>query len=163
MTKTHKYRTAHAIRKSARRRICGLFHAQNGLCHWCMRPCLLKDARHRHADNYATVDHVKPLSDSRVDANRPGNLVMSCQKCNSVRSNTAGPPKFKTRSKVCPKCGGVKNGWRTKCLSCHDTICDDFLILHGWVLISKSWQCPATGICYPRPTALKLAAEQKGL
>lgn len=114
---------ARVKRQSAARHIDLLLRRQGGQCHWCKRPIISLRALpgpevRRNGETvwwdnqrgaiksrlFATVDHVRPLSESGPyggdGINHLENLVAACRPCNGKRS-----AKPKTAFRECWRCG----------------------------------------------------------
>ena len=61
-----------------------LYEKQNGLCYICCRPVIM-DTTYEKEDNFATVDHMLPLS--KGGKTNSNNCRLCCKICNSLKSD----------------------------------------------------------------------------
>lgn len=129
------------LKKAARRKLGRLLANQDGKCHWCQCPLVVRKyfpqsrivRAHkdwviwRHDTDgelkswWASADHVVPINaggSSQID-----NLVAACQPCNRRRNDNyrqANPTPSKWRGLAVCKCGGPKPLQDHRCQSCRD-------------------------------------------
>lgn len=61
-----------------------LYEKQNGKCYICGRSTKL-DSEHKNDDDFATVDHIIPVS--KGGSNRRNNVALCCKLCNNLKGN----------------------------------------------------------------------------
>ena len=71
--------------KSSRR--IQLFESQHGRCYYCDTR-LAMDNKYALIPEYATIDHIMPLS--KGGSNRVDNKVLACRQCNTVKGSFVG-------------------------------------------------------------------------
>lgn len=121
-------------RRRARSRRAQVIDRFGRICFWCgcdlvvlqavNKKCVIRmDATtvtyrdhegHGHTSRIFTLDHVVPRGEGGSD--EASNLVPSCVPCNLHRNALQHPGPG--RSRTCPKCGGLKDPKRRKCLMC---------------------------------------------
>jgi 5-methylcytosine-specific restriction endonuclease McrA len=64
-----------------------LYAKQGGKCHWCQDTMSLEAHVWRQRPDYATFDHLRPIS--RGGSNAVSNVVLCCAICNHRRGNVS--------------------------------------------------------------------------